>query len=380
MGRHYADTRNRDDGPGAAAGQLRSNVSALSAHVRHRLIEEGEMIAAALASHGPERAEKFVAEVLWRGYFKGWLEQRPTVWRAYCRDRDAAIEQLAANAGLRTAYHQAIEGRTGIDCFDAWARELTDTNWLHNHARMWFASIWIFTLRLPWVLGADWFLRHLIDGDAASNTLSWRWVAGLHTRGKHYVARADNIARYTDGRFAPVGLADAPEPLSEEVDYPRQPLRAGGQVPHGRYALVVHDEDCRPESLGLDRPPALLIGLADAATRSPGQVADAVRGFADAAVADALARGQAAYDCPVAAWQRGSALSDILGQHDISAVAMPYLPTGPLADRYRAELAAAGAVELRHPYDAAIWPLATGGFFGVKAKAPAALRALGFAL
>jgi deoxyribodipyrimidine photo-lyase len=65
-------------------------------------------------------------------------------------------------------------------------QELVETGYLHNHARMWFASIWIFTLRLPWELGADFFLRHLLDGDAASNTLSWRWVAGLHTKGKHY--------------------------------------------------------------------------------------------------------------------------------------------------------------------------------------------------
>ena len=72
---------------------------------------------------------------------------------------------------------------------------------------MWFASIWIFTLRLPWALGADFFLRHLIDADAASNTLSWRWGAGLQTVGKTYLARTENIARYTNGRFAPRGLA-----------------------------------------------------------------------------------------------------------------------------------------------------------------------------
>ncbi|BAU31831.1 deoxyribodipyrimidine photo-lyase [Microcella alkaliphila] len=78
---------------------------------------------------------------------------------------------------------------------------------------MWFASIWIFTLRLPWQLGADVFLRNLLDGDPASNTLSWRWVAGLQTRGKTYQATADNIARFTDGRYRPRGLATTAEPL-----------------------------------------------------------------------------------------------------------------------------------------------------------------------
>ncbi len=76
------------------------------------------------------------------------------------------------------------------------------TGYLHNHARMWFASIWIFTLRLPWELGADFFLRHLLDGDPASNTLSWRWVGGMQTMGKTYLARADNIATL-HGRAVP---------------------------------------------------------------------------------------------------------------------------------------------------------------------------------
>jgi deoxyribodipyrimidine photo-lyase len=66
---------------------------------------------------------------------------------------------------------------------------------------MWFASIWIFTLGLPWRIGADFFYRHLLDGDAASNTLSWRWVAGLHTRGKAYAAESWNIEKFTGGRF-----------------------------------------------------------------------------------------------------------------------------------------------------------------------------------
>ena len=67
-------------------------------------------------------------------------------------------------------------------------KELKETNYLHNHARMWFASIWIFTLDLPWQLGAEFFMKHLYDGDAASNTLGWRWVAGIQTQGKNYLA------------------------------------------------------------------------------------------------------------------------------------------------------------------------------------------------
>ena len=94
-----------------------------------------------------------------------------------------------------------MDGRTGIDCFDTWVEELRETNYLHNHSRMWFASIWIFTLGLPWQLGARFFMRHLLDGDASSNTLSWRWVAGMHTNKKPYLASKENIDKFTVNRF-----------------------------------------------------------------------------------------------------------------------------------------------------------------------------------
>ncbi|WP_238189582.1 FAD-binding domain-containing protein [Methylobacterium frigidaeris] len=80
---------------------------------------------------------------------------------------------------------------------------------------MWFASIWIFSLRLPWELGAEFFLRRLLDGDPASNTLSWRWVAGLHTRGRPYLARRDNIRDFTEGRHDPAGLDEGAAPSRE---------------------------------------------------------------------------------------------------------------------------------------------------------------------
>jgi len=181
MGRDYAQLRNSDGGAGARC------VTGLSPHIRHRLITEGEMVGAALAHHGAERAEKFIQEVFWRSYWKGYLELRPQMWREY--------RQAAQAAPQPRFLAKAMAGQTGIECFDAWAQELTETGWLHNHTRMWFASIWIFTLRLPWELGAEFFLAHLADADAASNTLSWRWVAGIQTPGKHYLARAENISR-----------------------------------------------------------------------------------------------------------------------------------------------------------------------------------------
>ena len=84
-------------------------------------------------------------------------------------------------------YKNATDGNTSIECFNEWVNELKENNYLHNHARMWFASIWVFTLELPWQLGAEFFMKHLYDGDAAANTLGWRWVAGIQTQGKNYL-------------------------------------------------------------------------------------------------------------------------------------------------------------------------------------------------
>ena len=106
-------------------------------------------------------------EVIWRGYFKGWLERRPQVWTNYVSGLETDLAALDRDRRQRRDVDRAVNGETGLGCFDAWATELVDTGYLHNHARMWFASIWTFTLGLPWRLGADFFYRHLLDGDAA---------------------------------------------------------------------------------------------------------------------------------------------------------------------------------------------------------------------
>ncbi len=251
-GKRYERERNEDRGN-------HQNVSCLSPFIRSRLILETEVLAKVLEHESAQSAEKFIQEVCWRTYWKGWLENRPQVWSRYCRERDNCLNQTT---WARKAFERALEGRTGIDCFDAWATELGQTGYLHNHARMWFASIWIFTLNLPWQLGADFFMRHLLDADPASNTLSWRWVAGLQTVGKHYVARADNIARYTLNRFNPKGqLNEAPDPViepsQEPFNVPAPALtvtssgprrKAQSTAPTSSLVLLVHDDDLSLET------------------------------------------------------------------------------------------------------------------------------------
>lgn len=230
-----------------------AHVGRLSPWVQKRLLLESEIVDAALAGWAFPAVEKFVQEVYWRTYWKGWLEQHPAAWTRWLEAVPRLREGLKGER--RSAHAAARAGRTGIPGFDHWAHELVETGYLHNHARMWFASIWIFTLRLPWELGAAFFYQHLLDGDAASNTLSWRWVAGLQTVGKTYLARPDNLAHYTEGRFAPTPGQLATEvfainepPLAKTPawteDTSANPSRALGQEPIG---LWLHPEDLAAE-------------------------------------------------------------------------------------------------------------------------------------
>ena len=380
MGHDYAHKRNFDYGSNVDlnAESWRDSVSRLSPYLRHRLITEQELLEAAIKAHGSEAADKFTAEVLWRAYFRGWLEQRPDVWKAYVEERATVTAKFKIAGGLRKSIEKAEQGETGIDAFDHWARELVNTGYLHNHARMWFASIWIFTLKLPWVLGADFFLRHLLDGDAASNTLSWRWVAGLHTKGKTYLATAENIEKFSDGRFAPSGLAVEAVALDEDRNFKLRPFKAQPIPPKAaKFALLVHEEDCHPESLDLPDVPSLIIAAAAPEAKSDGEVSENVCNFSLSAVEDAAGRAAKHFGCDIIFWDQGTRLKKILHDAGLERLLSPWIPVGPLKDAIGGEILDAGVKWIVRDYDKAIWPLATKGFFPVKKKAPDALREIG---
>ena len=206
----YSKLRNFDFGP-----DKRSNVSCLSPYITHGVLNEVEIIKKSLAKYSFNKNEKFIQEVLWRTYWKGWLELRPSVWSDYIISLNSIRDKYKEDIN----YLKAIEGKTNIECFDEWVKELKTHNYLHNHTRMWFASIWIFTLDLPWQLGAEFFLKHLYDGDAASNTLGWRWVAGIQTQGKHYLASEWNIKKFTNNRFQNIKLNENAPPKMADKTY-----------------------------------------------------------------------------------------------------------------------------------------------------------------
>lgn len=362
-GRGYAARRNVDDPDDPS-------VSGLSPWLRHRLITEAEVLDA-VAPLGPE-ADRFRSEVWWRIYWKGWLEMRPGVWADYRQGVRAGLNRVATEAGLRAQVEAACRGETGIDAFDHWARSLAARGWLHNHARMSFASIWIFTLRLPWELGADFFLRHLIDGDPASNTLSWRWVAGIQTVGKPYVVTPEAVEACTAGRFRPGGLAVAADPL------PARPLPALRPVPQGDAldpadpaALLLHEDDLSPDVLhraGL-RPLGTAF-LDTTGDRSPLAVSGTVAAFAAGAMRDTAARLGDGLGAP-GPTASGAGAADALARWAAGTGALrivtPYAPVGPAAATLRAlesRLHAQGQrlVRVLRDDDAALWPLATHGY------------------
>ena len=208
---NYSFKRNFDLGP-----KDKSNVSCLSPYISHRLITEYEVAKSVLAKFPYQKVEKYIQEIFWRVYWKGWLELRPQVWTDFIEDLKGLKED--------DNYKKAINGETQIECFNDWVKELKENNYLHNHTRMWFASIWIFTLNLPWQKGAEFFMKHLFDGDAASNTLSWRWVAGLQTKGKHYVAQSWNISKFTNNKYKNVKLNENALPVIDKREYKLNPL------------------------------------------------------------------------------------------------------------------------------------------------------------
>ncbi len=209
----YARTRNALDGA----------VSALSPYITHGLLSLPEVMAGLRQRIGPDH--KFVFELAWREYFHH-------VWR---HEGEAIFSSLHAGPLPDHAYARELpadlrEARTGIPAIDAAVRRLYATGWLHNHARMWLASYVVHDRRVHWRAGADWLYGHLLDGDLASNHLSWQWVAGTGSH-RPYLFNADNVARHAGAHlpeFDSRGTAiDAPYAAREAVARGAAPLPPG---------------------------------------------------------------------------------------------------------------------------------------------------------
>ncbi len=371
----YAERRNYIE-PGHA------NVSRLSPATRTRLLLEREISAAARARHGAAAVAKFEDEVWWRLYWKGWLELRPSVWRQYRDELDVLTRRPNERA------RAVVAGESGVAIMDHFTRELLGTGYLHNHARMWWASYWIHVERLPWQLGADFFLRHLLDGDAASNTLSWRWVAGLHTPGKTYLVRRSNLERYVDPDLLAScreGLSRLESPVAVELPLDSMPrpvfLEEDNSILDsfvGRsWGLWLHDEDLLPEISPLAAlRPAAVAAIAPLDLWERAHYSEQKCAYFRSALADGASRAGKFFQCPSGLLEADVLLQGITdwaaaGGLEYVVALRPF--TGPLADRLPAiseALAERGIrlVLVRRPDDVAAMNEATAGFFKFREK------------
>ena len=184
----YGFTRNYLDGL----------VSRLSPYIRHGTLTLARVRdhAFALVAH-PFHASKFVTELAWRDY---WQRLYALWGDGIWEDREPYKTGFEARAYRADLPPDIEQGHTGLACIDAFANELREVGYLHNHARMWLAAYVVHFRRVRWQAGALWFLTHLLDGDPASNNLSWQWVASTFSH-KPYFFNRENLEKYTAGSY-----------------------------------------------------------------------------------------------------------------------------------------------------------------------------------
>ena len=353
------------DGPVLHYGRLRNHiaerhahVSRLSAAIAHRLVTESEVLRAVLTAHKSKTVEKFVQEVVWRSYWKGWLELRPGAWRDFAD---------AVPAGGPIA-ERLQEGQSGCAAMDAVPLELVSTGSLHNHARMWWVWFWFNRAGLPWKDGARFFFDHLLDADAASNTLSWRWVAGLQTPGKTYFVRRSNLDSYwSDAPSEGLEQLDGEPLLNIPQDSADRSLRDMENLPeaagNSAAGLILHEEDlsleCGP--LSLFQPVAACFWKTPA--RSSIRAA-----WLNLATEDARARAENHFQKNVAEIQSLDSLKEWVETNGLQRVVMAIPCVGPVRDSLEPFLQWCGECDIvvtrvRRRWDARVFPLAKAGFF-----------------
>lgn len=354
------------------------HVSRLSPALRYRLVTEDEVIADTLKKYDTKAAEKWLQEICWRRYWKGWLEARPQVWT----DWQQRVTELRAMLPQRTLDKAAAvaAGESGVVCMDLIARELVETGYLHNHARMWWASFWTHVEGLPWELGADFFYRHLLDADAASNTLSWRWVAGLQTPGKTYLVRLSNLEKYAaksllkdrtgSGRIADDVVRSEPQGIVTRPErYPLPMYPTEFRSTADRMGLWLHTDDLLPEVGPLaDCRPVAVAGFTGGDLRDSEIILSEKRLAAlETVMHDGLQRAGTHYQCPttllkseeLTEWASSQQLTEVV------ALAPHVGSVGDLLPEISAKLAAKGITLtlIQRPSDAQAFSMAGAGFF-----------------
>ncbi len=214
--RQYAASRNHIGGA----------ITRLSPYIRHGVLSLAEVRDHVLTRvRRPDDARKFVNELGWRDY---WQRLYAQLGNGIWHDREPYKTGFAAREYADDLPHDVRNGTTGLACMDGFAAELHNNGYLHNHMRLWLAAYIVHWRRVRWQAGARWFLQHLLDGDPASNNLSWQWVASTFSH-KPYFFNRDNLERYTDAvycRACPLAKncpLDASYEVLEDDLFPHKP-------------------------------------------------------------------------------------------------------------------------------------------------------------
>lgn len=226
-GRRAAEARLRQINPTAYAAtrnHLDGAVTHLSPYLRHGVLSLAEVRQAVLAKSG-QNAGKLVNELGWRDY---WQRVYAAIGEGIWQDREPYKTGFTAEEYAPEMPKDLMDGTTRLACMDGFAAELVETGYLHNHARMWLAAYLVHHRRVRWQAGAHWFLTHLLDGDPASNNLSWQWIASTFSA-KPYVFNRENLEHNTKGIYCqtcPLARRgcpfDAPTPVLESRLFPNR--------------------------------------------------------------------------------------------------------------------------------------------------------------
>ena len=183
---------------GRTRNHLEGAVTGLSPYIRHGVLTLDRVRNEALRrTEKPARIEKFIQELAWRDYWQRIYQRYPErIWQDV---EPYKTGYTAADYAVELPEDIAL-GETGVRCIDQFIGRLCSTGYLHNHARMYLAAYIVHWRRVRWQAGARWFLHHLLDGDPASNNLSWQWVASTFSH-KPYIFNLENVSKYADAEL-----------------------------------------------------------------------------------------------------------------------------------------------------------------------------------
>ncbi|MGJ8561121.1 MAG: FAD-binding domain-containing protein [Litorimonas sp.] len=195
-GREEANARLRRVDPvdyGRTRNYLDGAVTQLSPFITHGVLSLSEVRETVLNSvPSPAEAEKMVQQLAWRDYWQRlYLSLCDQIWN----DVEVYKTGFEPSNYANDLPDDIVRAQTGVAAIDHFIAELTQTGWLHNHARLYLASYICHFRRVKWQAGARFFLTHLLDGDPAANNLSWQWVASTFSH-KPYYFNLENLQRF----------------------------------------------------------------------------------------------------------------------------------------------------------------------------------------